>query len=73
MVMGSTGAGGSAGREAHAAADRMRSLAAENLLALTTRVEELLADLGTPPAEPSSSVVPPVGLSPVHVLGIHRT
>lgn len=47
-----------------------RQEAVENLLALTTTVEELLADLGTPPAEPSRSVVPPVGLSPVHVLPV---
>jgi hypothetical protein len=48
-----------------------RHEAVENLLALTTTVEELLADLGSPPpAEPASSAVPPVGLSPLHVLPV---
>ena len=42
----------------------------ENLLALTAAVEELLADLGSPPAEPSNALIPPVGLSPVHVLPV---
>ncbi len=43
----------------------------ESLLALTAAVEELLADLGSPPAEPWGALIPPpVGLSPVHVLPI---
>lgn len=48
-----------------------RQEAVENLLALTTAVEELLADLGSPPAEPSTALIPPpVGLSPIHVLPV---
>lgn len=48
--------------------DEDRHEAVDKLLALTSAVEELLVDLGAPPAESSSSVVGPVGLSPVHVI-----
>jgi hypothetical protein len=52
--------------------DEEHQEAVEKLLVLTTAVEELLVDLGAPPAEPSSSVVARMGLPPVHMLPVLR-
>ncbi|MDQ2882826.1 MAG: AAA family ATPase [Actinomycetota bacterium] len=48
-----------------------RQEAVENLLALSTVVEELLAEVGgSPPVESPTSVLPLVGMSPLHVLPV---